>query len=145
MQNLTRVITGFLVGAILAVWALAQPTTVSTITLDRPVHFTASGRTEIEVVGGVYRLESAGESRFRLMPVAGEPALVIQATATTHTETLESPVALTVLVFLVSAAHAGSRRLTHGSTVVRLAHAMEQRANNVMYMDSSLPKMCGFG
>lgn len=99
MRCLPVALPGFLIVSVLGAWTLAQQAAlVPTVTLDRSVHFSAPDETDIEAQAGMYQIESAGESRLRLTPVAGGPALVIQAMTTTHTETLESPVALSVIV-----------------------------------------------
>lgn len=64
--------------------------------LDRSVHFLTPDGTDIEVPAGTYQVETAGETRLRLSPVAGGAALLIRAEQTTHTETVESPMALSV-------------------------------------------------
>lgn len=88
---------GLLIACLLAGWALAQQAvSLATVTLDRSVHFTAPDGSDVEVQAGIYQIEPAAERRLRLTPVGGEAALLLQAQPTTHIETLDSPLALTV-------------------------------------------------
>ncbi len=88
---------GFIIGSILGGWALAQQTDLPpTVTFDRQVHFIAPEGSHIEVQSGTYQVERAGELRLRLRPADGGAPHLIEALPTTHTESLESPLALTV-------------------------------------------------
>lgn len=74
-----------------------QAASPSTVTLDEPLHFTAPDGSDVEVPTGTYQVEPTGELRLRLSPASGGAPLLIQAQSTTHSETVESPVALTVV------------------------------------------------
>lgn len=65
------------------------------VTLERPVHFTASDGSDVVVDAGTYTVDTLVGSRLRLN-AEGHAPLVLDAQATTHAEELETPLALTV-------------------------------------------------
>lgn len=67
----------------------------STIVLDRPMHFTGSDSQDLVVEPGEYRVE-AQESQLRLTPADGKASLLIQASPTTHEETVSAPVVMVI-------------------------------------------------
>lgn len=98
MRYSTIVSTVLLIACLTAGLVLAQhAATLPTVTLDRSVHFTSPEGTDVEAPAGTYHVESAGGSRLRLDSADGGTALLIQAQPTTHQESLESPVALTIV------------------------------------------------
>jgi hypothetical protein len=72
------------------------PTAAPMISLDRAVHFTAPDGSDLTVAAGTYRVEQAMEAQLRLFADPPQPAIEILATATTHEETVSSPVALAI-------------------------------------------------
>jgi len=87
-----------LIACLVGGWALAQQaSSPQTVTFGRPVHFLAPDGSDVEVEAGAYEVDSPGELRLRLSPVAGAAPLFIQALPTTHSEAVESPVVLTVV------------------------------------------------
>ncbi|MBU6435025.1 MAG: hypothetical protein KJS98_17100, partial [Nitrospirae bacterium] len=66
------------------------------VLLDKAGHFTAPDGTDVLVAAGTYRLEQSAETQLRLVADPPQPAVEIQATATTHEETVASPMALAI-------------------------------------------------
>lgn len=66
------------------------------VLFEQPSHFTAPDGTDVLVEPGTYRLEQSAETQLRLVADPGHPTIEIQATATTHEETLASPLALAI-------------------------------------------------
>jgi hypothetical protein len=75
--------------------ARAEGETVTSISLDRPVHFTASDGSEIHVAATIYRIEQAGESHLRLVK-DDATAIEIPATRLPYDEPVSSPSALVI-------------------------------------------------
>ncbi|MBA5866426.1 MAG: hypothetical protein GDA67_06985, partial [Nitrospira sp. CR1.3] len=97
MRYATIAKTGLLIGCLVGGWAVAQQaTTPSTVSFDRPIHFLTSDGSDVEVQAGTYQVEAAEEQRLLLTPTNGGTPRLIQAEPTTHIETLDSPLALTV-------------------------------------------------
>jgi len=67
-----------------------------TITLDRPLHFTAPDGSDVGLPAASYRIEQAGESGLRLLK-EGAPPIEIQATKISHDESVTSPTAVAVM------------------------------------------------
>lgn len=66
------------------------------VLLDKASHFTAPDGTDVLVAAGTYRVEQSAETQLRLVADPPQPAVEIQATATTHEETVASPLALAI-------------------------------------------------
>lgn len=64
------------------------------VLLEQPSHFTAPDGADVLVAPGTYRVEQSAETKLRLVADFPQSAIEIQATATTHEETLASPLAL---------------------------------------------------
>ena len=67
----------------------------STLTLEQPVHFTSSDGTDVMVGIGTHEVETLVGSRLRLNIEEGE-TVFLEAQATTHSEEIEAPLAITV-------------------------------------------------
>lgn len=67
----------------------------STLTLEQPVHFTASDGSDVMVGTGRYEVDTLVGSRLRLNTTGGM-TLFLDAQATTHNEEIEAPLAVTV-------------------------------------------------
>jgi len=74
-----------------------QAEQANTISLEENVAFISPGGEEIISSVGTYRVEAAGESALRLVPLDKKPAFVIKAEATKHDEDIGSPTALRVV------------------------------------------------
>ncbi|TKB69809.1 MAG: hypothetical protein E8D45_13580 [Nitrospira sp.] len=66
-----------------------------TLTLEQPVHFTASDSSDVMADAGTYTVGTLVGSRLRLN-AEGRAPLFIEAQATTHSEELKSPLAVTI-------------------------------------------------
>jgi len=66
------------------------------VLIEKPSHFTAPDGTDVLVAAGTYRVEQSAETHLRLVADPPQPAVEIQATATTHEETVASPLALAI-------------------------------------------------
>ena len=66
------------------------------VLLDTASHFTAPDGTDVLVAPGTYRIEQSAETQLRLVTDPPQPAIEIQATATTHEETVAAPLALAI-------------------------------------------------
>ncbi len=66
------------------------------ITLKRSIHFIASDGNDVVVPAGTYRIEQAAEGQLRLLADSSQQTIAIQATATTHKESVSSPLALAI-------------------------------------------------
>ena len=64
--------------------------------LDKASHFTAPDGSDVLVPAGTYRVERSSETQLRLVADPPQPAVEIQATATTHEEAVASPLALVI-------------------------------------------------
>ncbi|MDP1770394.1 MAG: hypothetical protein Q8L74_16540 [Nitrospirota bacterium] len=62
------------------------------------LHFTAADGTDVTVPPGTYHLTASGTSLLQLTPPETGPSLLIQASPTTHDETIVSPTALVVVI-----------------------------------------------
>ncbi len=85
-----------LVGSLLITamgWAAPESPAVL---LDRAVHFTSPDGSDLTVAAGTYRVEQSAETHLRLVAAPPQPAIEIQAIATTHEETVASPLALAI-------------------------------------------------
>ncbi|MDH4195180.1 MAG: hypothetical protein OEV70_13635, partial [Nitrospirota bacterium] len=71
-------------------------TTISSVTLDRAIHFTAPDGNDVVAEAGTYTVQAAGDSHLRLLPQTDQPAIEIQAQTTTHAETLSALTALLI-------------------------------------------------
>lgn len=80
-----------------ALWAHAD-LNIANVALTYPIFFTAPDGIVTEIPAGSYRIDPEGESHLRLTRLTGGAAFFITATPTTHSETLESSVALSVVV-----------------------------------------------
>lgn len=97
--GITSVVSAFvlLTWLVGCVGGFAPGTTApATVAIESRVYFTAPDGSDLEVQPGVYRVESAGESRLGLTRTADSVTVLIQASRTTHSETVESVVAMTV-------------------------------------------------
>jgi hypothetical protein len=72
-------------------WAEAA----TTVTLKQPVHFKASDGSDVMVEAGTYEVDTLVGSRLRLNAQGGT-TFFLDAQATTHSEELEAPLAITV-------------------------------------------------
>jgi hypothetical protein len=66
------------------------------VLLDKASHFTAPDGTDVLVAAGTYLVEQSAETHLRLVADSPQPAVEIQATATTHEDTVASPLALAI-------------------------------------------------
>jgi hypothetical protein len=69
------------------------------ITLDKPVHFSAPDGNDIIAASGTYRIEAIEDRALRLIPseaVSGTTPLIVAAMALPHEQLIESRVALSV-------------------------------------------------
>jgi hypothetical protein len=66
------------------------------VLLDKASHFTAPDGTDMLVAAGTYHVEQSAGTQLRLVADPPQPAVEIQATATTHEETVTSPLALAI-------------------------------------------------
>ena len=68
------------------------------ISLEKPVHFTASDGTDIVAAPGTYRVEQAEGTKLKLVPVgegaSTRSAITVQAVAAQHEEAVSVPLAL---------------------------------------------------
>jgi hypothetical protein len=80
------------VRAIVAGLAMAE---VSTVILEKAVHFTATNGEPVVVQPGTYSVEPANEW-LRLIPEAGRETVLIQTQPAEHDEVIDAPVALSV-------------------------------------------------
>jgi len=53
-------------------------TTVSTVILDRAIHFTAPDGNDVVADAGTYTVQPAGDTHLRLLPQTDQPAIEIQ-------------------------------------------------------------------
>ena len=67
----------------------------STLTLEQPVHFMTSDGTDVKVEAGTYEVNTLVGSLLRLNMEGGE-TVFLEAQATTHSEEIEAPLAVTV-------------------------------------------------
>jgi len=74
-------------------WATQESPAVQ---LDKASHFTAPDGTDVLVPAGTYRVERSAETQLRLLADPPQPAVEIQAAATTHEEAVASPLALAI-------------------------------------------------
>ena len=74
-------------------WAEPEPPVVL---FEQPSHFTTPDGTDVLVAPGTYRVEQSAETQLRLVADPPQPAIEIQATATTHEETVAAPLALAI-------------------------------------------------
>ena len=73
--------------------------TTDSITLDKPVHFSAPDGTDIIAASGAYRIDAPDDTTLRLIPseaVSGTTPLIVAAMALPHELPIESRVALSV-------------------------------------------------
>lgn len=97
MRYFTNITTVLLIAWFMAGGALAQQAaTLPTVMVDRSIHFSNPEGSDVEIPAGTYHVEPEGESRLRLSASDGGSTLLIHAQPTTHTEAIESPIALTV-------------------------------------------------
>jgi len=98
MSNVTllRVISAFTL-LCSSIASAAEPPDHSLVELPNATHFSASDGTALPAPAGIYRLTSSDTSHLLLTPSLSGQALVVHATATTHTETIGSPTALFVV------------------------------------------------
>jgi len=75
---------------------LSGPPGPTRITIDKPVHFSAADGSNLVAAAGTYRVEQATERTLRLIPLEGKESLVVEAQATTHDESIVSPLALSI-------------------------------------------------
>ena len=66
------------------------------VILDKPTHFTAPDGSDVLVTVGTYRIERSAETQLRLVGDPPQPAVEIQATATTHEEPVAASLALAI-------------------------------------------------
>lgn len=92
------------VAAVMAVFAMGVQTGTtlsgspdpSSITIEKPVHFSASDGSDVVASAGIYRVEQVTDMTLRLIPLEGKTPFVIQAQATTHDESIAAPLALSI-------------------------------------------------
>ncbi len=73
------------------------PSRLTTVTIEKPVHFSAPDGADVLAAPGRYQVDSIEGATLRLMPVdAASSPLIVAAMATTHGEALAAPVALAV-------------------------------------------------
>ena len=75
---------------------LSSPPDSTRITIDKPVHFSAADGSDLVAAAGTYRIEQATDRTLRLIPLEGKESLVVEAQATTHEESIVSPLALSI-------------------------------------------------
>jgi hypothetical protein len=85
-----------LIGALATGWLYASETQGTTITFAAPVHFLMLDGNDVQVPGGTYRIEQAGESQLRLLSESAQP-IQIAATKIVHEERVSSPTAIAVM------------------------------------------------
>ena len=68
----------------------------STITIQKPVHFSGSDGSDVVAPAGDYRVEQATDRTLRLVPQEGKTPLVIQAQATKYDEPMSDLLALSI-------------------------------------------------
>jgi len=97
MQTIKPNILSFMTGAFLFFLTLGSPETYAdtTITLEQPVHFTTAEGSDVMLNAGTYTLEPAQEW-IRITPSDGQSveALLLEALAGNHEESLTTPLAL---------------------------------------------------
>ena len=76
--------------------ALSDPPDPSHVTIEKAVHFSASDGSDVVASAGTYRVEQATDATLRLIPLEGKDPFVILAQATTHGESIEAPLALSI-------------------------------------------------
>jgi hypothetical protein len=89
-------------GAVLVMGVLLSTTTVSAqpqetsmvITLDNPVHFSGQDDQDVMLPAGSYLLEEAMEDSLRVVAIPEMEAILIQAAAISHGESIDAPTAL---------------------------------------------------
>ena len=75
---------------------LAQAEQLDTVSLDRPIHFTAPDTTDAVAQPETYLVMSEGRDRIKLVSQKNKHAVVVQALITGHTEDIAEPIALFV-------------------------------------------------
>lgn len=100
MNRLSDRSAGSIVALALGAWVLfmglhSVAEASSTLTFEQPVHFLASDGTDVQVGIGTHEVETLVGSRLRLNMEGGETVL-LDAQATTHSEEIEAPLAVTV-------------------------------------------------
>lgn len=91
----TSLFVGLFVSLLSTTMGWAEPE-FPAVLFEQPSHFTAPDGTDVLVAPGTYLLEQFTETQLRLVAESPKPVIEIQATATTHEETLASPLALTI-------------------------------------------------
>lgn len=86
---------GLVVGLLSATMGWAEPE-FPDVLFEQPSHFSAPDGADVLVAPGTYRVEQSAETQLRLFADLGQPTIEIQATATTHEETLAAPLALAI-------------------------------------------------
>lgn len=89
------VMTVFAVGVQVSV-TLSGPPDSTSITIEKPVHFSAADGSDVVALAGTYRVEQMTDKNLRLIPLEGKESFVVEAQATTHDESITSPIALSI-------------------------------------------------
>jgi hypothetical protein len=100
MKRLSDRSVGSIFAQVLGTWVLlialhSVAEAASTLTLEQPIHFMASDGSDVIVEPGIYEVDTLVGSRLRLNMEGGE-TLFLEAHATTHSEEVEAPLAVTV-------------------------------------------------
>lgn len=69
-------------------------TTVSTVTLDQAIFFTAPDGNDIVAEAGTYTVQPADDAQLRLLPQSEQPAIEMPAASISHGESLHAPLLL---------------------------------------------------
>jgi hypothetical protein len=97
MRTQQRYFFSIMTGALLSLWALGIPAAFAdtTVTLEQPVHFTNAEGSDVVLNAGEYAVEPA-EEWLRIIPGDGQAvdALLLEAQAGSHEESLTAPLAL---------------------------------------------------
>lgn len=86
---------GLVVSLLSTTMGWAEPE-LPAVLFEQPSHFTAPDGVDVLVAPGTYRVEQSTETQLRLVADPGQPTIEIQATATSHKETLAAPLALAI-------------------------------------------------
>ncbi|HEX7765269.1 MAG TPA: hypothetical protein VF443_01045 [Nitrospira sp.] len=89
------VMTVFAVGLQIGA-TLSGPPDPTSITIDKPVQFSAADGSDVVAAAGTYHPEQVTDRNLRLISLQGKELFVVEAQATTHDESITSPLALSI-------------------------------------------------
>jgi len=96
-QRFSLILSISLTGLVSAACAsIPAPTSLTTIVLETPVHFTASDGSDVLAAPGSYRVEAGEPSQVRLTPLDDKPPLLVQGLPMNYGQEVSSPVALSL-------------------------------------------------